>query len=139
MSDMSLLNGKWKLVAVDNAVEYYKAIGTAAEHIAQAERLLTPENNIVQEIEIVGNNVTLKLSVPGKVLEVRAVIGETTTVPFLDGRILKTVYELDGNKLLEKQSGGFVSNNTRYLEGNHLIYEQVAETGVSSTRKYIKL
>lgn len=63
--------------------------GTKPEFTEQALRLLTPSNPIFQEIDVSGQSVDIKTTVPGKVHEVRAKLGEVCTVPFLDGRQLK--------------------------------------------------
>ncbi|XP_052800858.1 uncharacterized protein LOC128231739 [Mya arenaria] len=135
---MVALNGKWKLVYTDKVGEYSDAIGTKPEHKEQALRLLTPENDIFQEISISGDSVDIKVTVPGKVFEIRTKLGETSNVPFLDGRQLKSIFVLEGDKLVERQSGAFISTNTRYIDGIHLVLEMVAEDGTKSTRKYVK-
>lgn len=135
---MASLNGQWKLSEVDaNFSAYLDAINVAGDDKERALKLLTPENNIVQEITV-GDEIVIKTTTPVGTSETKAKAGQEFETKALDGRPIKTVYKLDGDKLIEEQSGSFTSINTRSVSGNQMVMTQVAG-GVTSTRKYTKV
>lgn len=135
---MASLNGQWKLSEVDsNFSSYLDAISTSGEDKGKALKLLTPENNIVQDISV-GDEIVIKTTTPVGSSETKAKVGQEIDTKALDGRPIKTVYKLDGDKLIEEQSGSFTSTNTRTVDGNQMVMTQVAG-GVTSIRKYTKV
>lgn len=135
---MAALNGKWKLVSLDNFEPYLDAVGVHGESRGQALKLLTPENNITQEITVDGDAITIVTTTPISPIEVKATNGQEFESRYLDGREIKTVFRVDGDALLEEVSGPFSTTITRAIEGGQMVMTMVVGD-VSSTRRYDKV
>ncbi|XP_063410870.1 sodium/calcium exchanger regulatory protein 1-like [Mytilus trossulus] len=136
---MAALNGKWKLSSGEKLQEYLDALGLQDEVKAKALKVLTPDNDITQEIKVSGNDVTIITTTPMGTTETKAAVGEESSQSAIDGSPLKVIYKLDGDKLIEEQKGSFESVNVRALEGGQLIMKLAAGNGVTCTRKYDKI
>ncbi|OWF46550.1 fatty acid-binding protein, muscle-like [Mizuhopecten yessoensis] len=134
---MAVLNGKWKLASVDNFAPYLDAIGASGEDKQRGLQGLSADHNIVQEITIDGTSVTIKTTTPLGSTESKATIGQEADQKSMDGRDLKVTYTIDGNSLVESQTGAYTSTNTRSVSGSEMIMTMTSG-GVTTTRKYNK-
>ncbi|XP_025089133.1 fatty acid-binding protein, adipocyte-like [Pomacea canaliculata] len=132
---MAALNGKWKLVSLDNFELYLDAVGVQGESRERALKLLTPENNIVQDISIDGDNISIVTITPVSPIEVNAQNGVEFVSRYLDGREIKTLFTVDGDTLVEEISGPFSSKIVRAIEGDQMVMKMSAGD-VTSTRRY---
>ncbi|XP_061180468.1 sodium/calcium exchanger regulatory protein 1-like [Saccostrea echinata] len=135
---MAALNGKWKLAEVQGFSDYMDAIGVSKENKEKGLKMLMPENNIVQEILIDGDDVSIKTITPLSTMEQKAKLNTEVNVTALDGRPMKATFKLDGEKLIEEQRGPFESTNIRFVQDGKLLMTQTAN-GITSTRKYNKV
>eukprot|EP00916_Digyalum_oweni_P015460 GHVL01025307.1.p2 GENE.GHVL01025307.1~~GHVL01025307.1.p2 ORF type:complete len:136 (+),score=16.17 GHVL01025307.1:83-490(+) len=135
---MAALNGKWRLVSVDNFESYLDAVGVAGESRDKALKLLTPENNILQDITIDGDNITIVTTTPIAPIQVKATNGEEFESRYLDGREIKTMFRVEGDTLVEDVSGPFKTHIVRAVEGGHMIMT-MKSGDVTSTRRYEKV
>ncbi|ESO97840.1 hypothetical protein LOTGIDRAFT_152943 [Lottia gigantea] len=117
---MAALNGTWKLLSVENFEEYLGAINVSSQDIPRALKLLTPENNITQEIEINGENIRIKTNTPVASSEVKAVCNNEIDVRALDGRETKAVYSVEDNQIIENVSGPYTAKIIRCLDGDNM-------------------
>lgn len=132
------INGKWKLVSAENIAEINDAIGTTPEYKEKALKIMSPESNVTQDINVEGDNVCIIYNIPGKTVEVKTKMGEPVDMPFFDGRMLKCVFSIDGDKLVEKQTGAFEAVNIRARQGEQLVLKMTAN-GVTTTRIYERI
>lgn len=132
------INGKWKLVSAENIAEINDAIGTSPEYKEKALKIMSPESNVTQDINVEGDNVCIVYNIPGKTVEVKTKMGEPVDMPFFDGRMLKCVFSIDGDKLVEKQTGAFEAVNIRARQGEQLVLKMTAN-GVTTTRIYERI
>ncbi|MCI3325489.1 lipocalin/fatty-acid binding family protein [Escherichia coli] len=135
---MAALNGKWKLVSSENFDAYLDAIGVAGELKEKALKLLSPENNITQEITVSGDTIKINTTTPLSSVEVNATVGQEVDSRSLDGRTVKSVYTLDGETLVETISGGYSTISRRFVEGGQLIMK-LSASGVDAIRHYDKV
>ncbi|XP_060073978.1 fatty acid-binding protein-like [Ylistrum balloti] len=134
---MAALNGKWKLTNVDNFAAYLDAIGVSGEDKAKGLHGLSADKDIFQEITIDGNSITINTITPIGSAETKATVGQEADQKSMDGRDLKVTYTIDGDKLVESQSGAYTSNNVRSVSGSEMTMEMTSG-GVTTTRKYNK-
>ena len=104
----------------------------------KAIKLLSPDNNIIQDINVNGNDVTIVTTTPLGAVEFKAALGEESMQSAVDGSPLKVTYTLDGERLVEKQKGSYESVNVRSLEEGKLVMRLTAGNGVVAVRKYDK-
>ncbi|XP_048748756.1 sodium/calcium exchanger regulatory protein 1-like [Ostrea edulis] len=135
---MAALNGKWKLTEVQGFSEYMDAIGVSGDNKEKGLKMLMPENDIVQEIAIDDEDVSIKTITPLSTMDQKAKLNTEIDVNALDGRPMKATFKFDGEKLVEEQKGSFESVNVRFVQDGMLIMSQTAN-GVTSTRKYTKV
>ncbi|KAK6192033.1 hypothetical protein SNE40_003584 [Patella caerulea] len=135
---MACLNGTWKLVSVDNFEAYLEIIGVSSQNVPRALKLLTPENNISQEIEVNGENIRIKTNTPVASPEVKAVIDTEMETRALDGRETKAVYTIKDDQIIETISGPFDAVVVRRLDGDSMIMDMTSGE-VTSTRRYEKV
>ncbi|XP_076453184.1 sodium/calcium exchanger regulatory protein 1-like [Babylonia areolata] len=135
---MAALNGKWKLVSVDNFVPYLDAVDVQGEFREKALKLLTPENNITQDITIDGDAITIVTTTPISPIEVKATNKQEFQSRYLDGREIKTVFTVEGDTLKEEVSGPFSTTILRALEGAEMVMT-MKSGDVTSTRRYQKV
>ncbi|KAL8610886.1 hypothetical protein ACOMHN_056741 [Nucella lapillus] len=135
---MSALNGKWKLVSLDNFVAYLDAVGVDGEHREKALKLLTPENNITQQVAVEGDTITITTTTPVSPIEVKATNNQQFQSRYLDGRDITTVFTIDGDTLREEVTGSFSTSILRALEGQQMVMTMTSG-GVTSTRRYEKV
>ena len=88
---MAGLNGKWKLVSAENFKEYLDALDLKDEVKEKAIKLLSPDNNIIQDINVNGNDVTIVTTTPVGAVEFKAALGEESMQSAVDGSPLKVV------------------------------------------------
>ncbi|XP_033748055.1 fatty acid-binding protein, brain-like [Pecten maximus] len=134
---MAALNGKWKLMNVDNFAPYLDAIGVTGEDKQKGLQGLSADNNIVQEISIDGTSITIKTITPIGSTEIKATAGKEADQDSIDGRNLKVIFTIDGDKLVESQTGAYTSTNTRSVSGSDMTMTMTSGD-VTSTRKYQK-
>ncbi|XP_064596795.1 fatty acid-binding protein 1-like [Liolophura sinensis] len=113
---MAAFNGKWKLTKVDNFEAYLDALGVSADLKTKAVSLLTPSNDIFQEINVSGDSITLKSVTPLWTREHTAKFGEAFNEPDLEGKgELTIVINQEGDKLTEQQTGKYTSTTSGRL------------------------
>eukprot|EP00745_Piridium_sociabile_P026772 TRINITY_DN42808_c0_g1_i1.p1 TRINITY_DN42808_c0_g1~~TRINITY_DN42808_c0_g1_i1.p1 ORF type:complete len:136 (+),score=42.63 TRINITY_DN42808_c0_g1_i1:171-578(+) len=135
---MAALNGKWKLVSVENFEPYLDAVGVQGEYKEKALKLLTPENNITQDICIQGDAITITTTTPLSPIEVKATNGLEFASRYLDGREIKTKFTIEGDSLKEEVNGQFSTSIVRAVEGS--VMTMTMKSGdVTSTRQYEKV
>ena len=66
--------------------------GVQGESREKALKLLTPENNITQEITIDGDAITVIITTPIAPLEIKATNGQEFESRYLDGREIKVMF-----------------------------------------------
>merc|ERR1712154_692173 len=135
---MAALNGKWKLVAVDNFELYLDAVGVDAEARQKALQFLTPANNIQQDIEVAGDAITITTITPIAPTTVTATSGASFASLYLDGREIKTVFTVEGDTLVEEISGPFSTRIVRARDGDCMVMTMTSGD-VTSTRRYEKV
>ncbi|KAK3084241.1 hypothetical protein FSP39_010564 [Pinctada imbricata] len=89
---MASLNGTWKLIKIEKFEEFMKAIDVNEENIQKGLKLLTPENDIKQEISVEGDKVCIKTVTPLSTQEHKGNIGQEFDQPGWDGRPVKVRY-----------------------------------------------
>nr|KAG5700380.1 hypothetical protein BaRGS_029632 [Batillaria attramentaria] len=114
------------------------ATGVTGESRDRALKLLTPENNITQEITIDGDAITIVTTTPISPIEVKATNGQEFESRYLDGREIKTVFRVEGDTLVEEVSGPFSTKITRAIDGGQMIMTMTSGD-VVSTRRYDKV
>lgn len=135
---MAALNGKWKLVSLENFVPYLDAVGVAGESREKALKLLTPENDITQEITISGDSITIVTTTPIAPITVTATNGQKFDSRYLDGREIKTVFTVEGDTLVETVEGPFSTSITRAVKDGKMIMTMTCGD-VTSARTYEKV
>ncbi|XP_045172304.1 fatty acid-binding protein 10-A, liver basic-like [Mercenaria mercenaria] len=132
------MNGKWKLVSADNIPEICDVLGTSAENKEKAIKLMGPGNNVTQDINIDGDSVSIVYTIGDKTININTKMGEPVDMPFFDGRMLKCVFSVDGEKLIENQTGAFEAVNIRFRQGSQLVMKMTSKN-VTTTRVYDKV
>ncbi|KAL4224453.1 calycin superfamily [Mactra antiquata] len=132
------MNGTWKLVSADNVSMICDVLGIKDEFKKKAVAMMSPEGGVTQSIDVTGDNVSIVYNIPGKTIECKTKLGQPADMPFFDGRILTCEFSIDGDKLVEKQSGAFDSVNIREMKGKQLIITMTSKD-VTTTRVYEKV
>ncbi|XP_029653017.1 uncharacterized protein LOC115226158 [Octopus sinensis] len=113
---MSALNGKWLLDRIENGDEFLQKLQIPEEDKQKAKVFLDPANEITQEIEINGQNLTINISAKnGWSEEDRATFGHPVEQSHF-GREFTALYKLVGDTIEEHQKGMFEANITRKVE-----------------------
>ncbi|XP_061198289.1 fatty acid-binding protein, liver-like [Saccostrea echinata] len=137
---MAQFNGKWEIECSENFGEYMKAIGVSDDKQAEAQKFLGDDSKLTYDISNSGNDWVFKITTPAGEREVKFSLGSEFDTKTLDGRPVKAVFTMDGDTLIEKQTGsGFETTNKRTVSGNTLTMVMTAGNGVSCTRKYKKI
>ncbi|XP_022340726.2 fatty acid-binding protein, liver-like [Crassostrea virginica] len=137
---MAQFTGKWEIECSENFGEYMSAIGIGADKQAEAQKFLGDNSKLTYDISNSGNDWVLKIATSAGEREVKFTLGTEFDTATLDGRPVKSVYTMDGDSLIEKQTGaGFETTNKRTVSGNTMTMVMTAGNGVSCTRKYKKL
>jgi len=130
----------WELVSCDdNFDNYMRAVGVDDAKRELALTALNTGAKVQQAISRDGNTWTVKIiTAQGEksdsYTERTPVDGAT-----LDGRKVSVVYSLEGNELVESQTGqGFQSRNVRRVNGDSMTFT-VTSGGVSCVRTYKKV
>jgi len=133
---VSALIGKWNLTESENFDEFLKEMG-----VGMTWRKLASSSKPTVTITNEGDNWSLKTSTLLKNSEIKFEIGKEFTEHRIDGENVKTVVNVDGDKLVQKQFGATEGASevhiTRWVEGDMLCVKcQINE--IISTRKYKK-
>jgi len=130
----------WELVSCDdNFDNYMKVVGVDEQKRQLALTALNTGAKVRQSISRDGNTWTVTvITAQGEKSDVytegTAVEGTT-----LDGRKVSVVYSMEGDDLVETQTGqGFVSKNVRRADGDTMTFT-VTSGGVSCVRTYKKV
>ncbi|RUS84238.1 hypothetical protein EGW08_007990 [Elysia chlorotica] len=132
---------KWELISTDeNFGKYMEAVGVSQEKQGLAKKSLVGDAKVYQEISRDGTTWSVKvITVAGEKLDMYTEGQETETLT-LDGRRVKVVYSLEGDKLVESQTGdGFTSRNVRQISGDQMTMTFTANGSVTSIRVYKKV
>ncbi|KAH3887575.1 fatty acid-binding protein, heart-like [Dreissena polymorpha] len=130
--------GKWKIFQSENFDEYMKAIGVADEKRAEAHKFLSDGSNMTQEISDNAGTWSIKTTTVAGEKTLTFKLGEGLDTMTLDGRKIKVVFSVDGDKLVETQTGdGFQCTHVRHGDVNTLTIT-LTGGGQTCTRKYIK-
>lgn len=137
---MAQFNGKWEIECSENFGDYMTAIGVDADKQADAQKFLGDGSKLTYDISNSGNDWVFKITTAAGEKEVKFTLGTEFDTTTLDGRPVKAVFSMDGDTLVEKQTGpSFETTNKRTVSGNTLTMVLTAGNGVSCTRKYKKL
>jgi len=129
---VTTLVGKWNLTESENFDEFLKEMG-----VSMTWRKLASSSKPTVTITNDGDNWTLKTSTLLKTSEIKFEIGKEFTEHRIDGLDVKTVVNVDDNKLVQKQFGDSEVLITRCVE-NDMLCVKCEINGVISTRKYKK-
>lgn len=118
---MASVIGKWKIESCENFEEYMKAIGVSDEKRVEAHKFLSTGSNMTQEFKADGDNWTISTSTAAGERSLSFTIGMEQDSTTLDDRPIKVKFTIDGNSLVEKQTGnGFECTHVRNGEGDAL-------------------
>lgn len=129
---------KWELVSTDeNFGSYMEAVGVSQEKQALAKKSLVGDAKVYQEISRDDTVWTVRvITVAGEKVDTYPE-GQETEALTLDGRKVKVVYTLEGDKLVESQTGdGFTSRNVREVNGDQMTMTFTANGSITSVRVY---
>ncbi|GFO23095.1 fatty acid-binding protein [Plakobranchus ocellatus] len=135
---MAVFCAKWELISSDeNFEEYMKAVCVTPEKLELAKKNLVGGAKVFQEISKNGTTWTVKvITVAGDKVDTYPE-GKETKALTLDGRMVKVVYSLEGEELVEFQTGdGFTSRNVRRVSGDQMTMTFTANGSISSSRVY---
>lgn len=136
---MASVIGKWKIESSENFEEYMKAIGVPDDKRADAHKLLSVGSNMTQEFKADGDNWTLITCTAAGERSFSFTIGKELDSMTLDGRKMKVVFTIDGDTLIEKQTGDcFECTHIRKGDGNTLTMT-LTGGGQSCTRTFSKV
>jgi len=127
---MTQFNGKWKLTSSDKFDEYMKALD-----VGMVTRTMANKATPVQEITINGNEFDIKTVTTFKTTEIKGTFGQEFDETTADGREVKTTMNMDGDKLVQKQTGKKSTTLTREVSGDELTMTLVVDDLVC-VRKY---
>jgi len=127
---VSALVGKWNLTDSENFDEFLKELG-----VGMTWRKLASSSKPTVTITNDGDNWTLKTSTMLKTSEIKFEIGKEFTEHRIDGLDVKTVVNIDGDKLVQKQFGEAEVLITRWVEDD-VLNVKCEIKDVVSTRKY---
>jgi len=142
----SPFNGRWALVAVENAVAFYETIKSPAEYIAKlrqlGEAVKQDQNAYVEELSCTGSTFHRQAWVNG---EKKKDSGDVTFGVEFDGKTgdgrpakVKVVLESDNKVVRSEKGDGFSSTSTFVVNGDELIVT-LSSGSVSSTEKFKRL
>lgn len=118
---MASVIGKWKIEKSEHFDEYMKAIGVSDEKRAEAHQFLSDGSGMTQEFRADGDNWTQITTTAAGERDFHFTIGQEADSLTLDGRKVKVVFTIDGDSLVEKQTGGgFECTHVRKGDGNTL-------------------
>nr|UTT87477.1 fatty acid-binding protein [Argas persicus] len=129
---MAAFVGKWKLTESENFDEFLKALG-----VGMTWRKLASTSKPVVEISNSGDQWTMKTSTLLKNSEIKFKLGEEFEENRIDGVKVKTVINLDGDKLVQKQFGDKEVSIVREVDNGQLKVTCSLEN-IVSVRKYSK-
>jgi len=130
----------WELVSCDeNFDNYMKAVGVDDAKRQLALTALNTGAKVQQAISRDGGTWTVRIiTAQGEKSDVYTE-GAPVEGATLDGRKVSVVYSLEGDELVESQTGqGFVSRNARKVTGDSMTFT-VTSGGVSCVRTYKKV
>ena len=73
-------------------IQFFSCPGVEGESRDKALKLLTPENNITQDITIDGDAITIVTTTPIAPIEIKATNGQEFESRYLDGREIKVIF-----------------------------------------------
>lgn len=118
---MASVLGKWIIETCENFDGYMKAIGVSDEKRAEAHKFLSDGSGMTQEFKADGDKWTLITSTVAGERVSHFTIGQESDSMTLDGRNIKVVFTIEGDSLVEKQTGdGFECTHVRKGDGNIL-------------------
>lgn len=129
---MAGLVGKWKLSESENFDEFLKALG-----VGLTWRKLGQTSKPTVEIKSEGDNWTIKTSTLLKNSELNFALGKEFEESRIDGVKVKTVINLEGDKLVQKQFGEKEVTIVREVD-NGVLKVTCTLDDVTSVRKYLK-
>lgn len=136
---MASVTGKWKIEHSENFEDYMKAIGVAEERRAEAHKFLSDGSGMTQEFSAEGDNWTIVTSTGKGDREFKFTLGQEANSVTLDGRPIKVIFTVDGDSLVEKQTGdGFECTHVRKGSGNQLVMT-LTGGGTTCTRTFSRV
>ncbi|KAK3794651.1 hypothetical protein RRG08_003794 [Elysia crispata] len=135
---MAAFCNKWELISTDeNFGKYMEAVGVSQEKQGLAQKSLVGNAKVYQEISKDGSTWSVKvITMAGEKLD-KYPEGQETEALTLDGRKVKVVYTLEGDNLVESQTGdGFTSRNVRQVNGDQMTMTFTANKSITSVRVY---
>ncbi|XP_031628256.1 probable fatty acid-binding protein [Contarinia nasturtii] len=120
----------YKMTESENFDEYMKALGVGFV-LRKIGNSVTPTVELKKD----GDTYTLVTSSTFKTSTISFKLGEEFDEETLDGRKVKSVITLDGNKLVQKQGGTPPSDIIREFDGNNMVATMTVGE-VTCTRKY---
>merc|ERR1711976_306956 len=131
--------GKWDLIECENAAEVLAKTGVANEFLTLAKQMKENQDAVVEDIQVSGDNVTVTYYKNGtKADEETFTIGQEAESETVDGRKVKFVATVDGNKLVSKESGPYELTSVLEVNGSNAT-ATVTCGGVTATAKFQKL
>ncbi|XP_063448907.1 sodium/calcium exchanger regulatory protein 1-like [Mytilus trossulus] len=134
MADLAL--GTWNMAESHNFDDYMKALG-----VGLVMRKMANMAKPTIEISVDGDTWTIKTITTIKTTEITFKLNEEFNETTADGRKVKSIARLDGNRLDIEQKGDCNSLISREFDGNTMTLKLVAYDGdkeVTCTRKYLK-
>lgn len=127
--------GKWKATKSEKFDEYMKAVG-----VGMVLRKIGTAANSAEEWIQEGDYIIVKITSTFKNTDLKFKLGEEFDETTLDGRKVKSTFQLEGDKLVQHQrdkDGNVISCLTREIQGDELILKMECK-GVVCERVHVR-